>query len=62
MKVKAKSLGYYGNERRREGDVFVIKNEKAFSSKWMEVVPPEPKAEPKVAVPPKEEADDEVPV
>jgi len=36
MKVKAKELGYYGNQRRREGEVFEIKNEKAFSEKWME--------------------------
>ena len=36
IKVRAIADGYYGHIRRREGDVFVIENEQAFSSKWME--------------------------
>lgn len=35
MKVKAKKLGYYGNKRRREDQVFHIKSEKDFSEVWM---------------------------
>lgn len=35
MIVVATRLGYYGIKRYREGDVFKIKDEKAFSSKWM---------------------------
>jgi len=54
MKVRAKRLGFYGNERRREGSVFEISDAKtdksgkakpsvagmplAFSSRWMEQV------------------------
>lgn len=38
MKVRAKRKGYYGNQRRYEGDIFLIKDEKAFSDKWMEKV------------------------
>lgn len=30
--------GYYGDIRRREGDVFLIANEEAFSTRWMEYV------------------------
>lgn len=30
MKVRATQLGYYGNHRRREGDVFVIKPKKGW--------------------------------
>ena len=44
MKVKATKLGYYGDRRRREGDVFFIKSEEELSQKWMEVL--EEKAEP----------------
>lgn len=33
--VKANRLGYYKHKRRKEGDVFVIKNEKEFSKNWM---------------------------
>jgi hypothetical protein len=36
MKVRATQMGYYDLKRRREGDVFEIKTEKEFSSKWME--------------------------
>ena len=34
MKVKALILGYYGNKRRYEGDIFDI-DEKLFSKRWM---------------------------
>lgn len=37
MKVRAKKLGFYGNVRRREGDVFTIEP-KMFSERWMEHV------------------------
>lgn len=35
IKVKAIQLGYYGNQRRKPGDVFFIKNEQLFSKIWM---------------------------
>lgn len=38
MKVKAKGLVFYNNQRFREGDVFEISDEKHFSKKWMEKV------------------------
>lgn len=38
MKVRATKLGYYDHRRRREGDVFEIHSEKAFSKLWMEKV------------------------
>jgi hypothetical protein len=31
-------MGYYDHARRREGDVFLIADERAFSEKWMERV------------------------
>lgn len=34
MKVKATMLGYYGNKRRYEGDIFDI-DDKMFSKRWM---------------------------
>lgn len=40
IKVRATQLGYYGEMRRREGDVFVLHDEKLFSKKWMERVDP----------------------
>jgi len=40
IKVRAIRMGYYDHIRRREGDVFVIANEQAFSDKWMEKVDP----------------------
>lgn len=43
MKVKATQLGYYNHQRRREGDVFQLNDEKSFSSKWMEKVEAKPK-------------------
>lgn len=36
IRVRAKQLGFYGNVRRREGDVFDIAHEKHFSERWME--------------------------
>lgn len=40
IKVRALQLGFYGDVRRRVGDVFIIKNEQAFSSRWMQKVHP----------------------
>jgi len=39
VKVQATKLGYYGHQRRNPGEVFVIKDEKAFSKVWMRRVP-----------------------
>jgi len=39
IRVEATSLGTYASIRRREGNVFTIKNEKEFSHKWMKKVP-----------------------
>ncbi len=42
LKVQATEMGYYGDARRRPGDVFVLQNAKReFSEKWMRPVPPE---------------------
>ena len=54
MKVKAIRLGYYGDIRRREDDIFECK-EAHFSKKWMEKVeepdqPVEKKPEPSASV------------
>lgn len=38
IKVVATMTGYYDHVRRREGDVFIIANERAFSARWMEKV------------------------
>jgi hypothetical protein len=38
VRVKEKQIGFYDNSRRREGDVFLIKGEHEFSSRWMERV------------------------
>jgi hypothetical protein len=40
LKVRAIRVGYYDHVRRREGDVFVIKDPKEFSTIWMEPVKP----------------------
>ncbi len=54
MKVRVKSgrVGYYGLQRRREGDVFEIEKNEDFSEKWMEAVdgPAPVKAGEKVSV------------
>lgn len=39
IKVRATALGYYGEMRRRIGDVFLC-DAKAFSPEWMEEVDP----------------------
>lgn len=39
IKVRATALGYYGEMRRRVGDVFICSAE-AFSPEWMEEVDP----------------------
>jgi hypothetical protein len=36
IKVRATKLGYYDNQRRRIGDVFIIRTPKDFSKAWME--------------------------
>ena len=38
MLVKALRLGFYGVSRKREGDMFKLKDPKHFSSEWMEKV------------------------
>lgn len=38
FRVRATQLGYYGDKRRRVGDVFTISSEAVFSAKWMEWV------------------------
>lgn len=38
VRVLEGQLGYYGDVRRREGDVFVITDIKHFSKRWMEFV------------------------
>lgn len=35
IKVEAIKKGYYNHKRVKEGDVFFIKDEKAFSKNWM---------------------------
>jgi hypothetical protein len=40
LKVRAIRVGYYDHVRRREGDVFIIKDPKEFSKVWMEPVKP----------------------
>ena len=55
MKVRATMLGYYNHRRRREGEVFEVFDEKAFSTKWMEkldkpVEEPAPKKKPPVKI------------
>lgn len=54
MKVKATQLGYYGHQRRKEGDTFQITDEKAFSKVWMEKVEKMPEQKSKKAVSKKE--------
>lgn len=39
IKVRALKLGFYNNLRRREGDVFVLRDSNQFSQKWMVQVP-----------------------
>jgi hypothetical protein len=54
--VKATQLGYYGMQRRKEGERFEIE-EAAFSGKWMKKVKPalrdEDEDAPTVNVPPR---------
>ena len=38
IRVRATDLGYYDHTRRRVGDVFTIRNEQEFSTRWMERV------------------------
>jgi hypothetical protein len=39
MKVRALALGYYGEARRRPGDVFTLADPSHWSPIWMQVVP-----------------------
>jgi hypothetical protein len=38
LRVRATRMGYYGDVRRRTGDVFTISHSSLFSKKWMETV------------------------
>lgn len=40
VRVKEGETGYYDHVRRRAGDVFIIANRRAFSTRWMEEVNP----------------------
>ena len=35
IEVQATKVGYYGLKRKAEGEIFHIKSEKEFSSRWM---------------------------
>jgi len=37
-RVRVLEMGFYGNSRRREGDVFTLTHPSHFSSRWMERV------------------------
>ena len=39
IKVKALKMGFYDSVRKYEGDIFVLQDEKHFSSRWMEKLP-----------------------
>ena len=39
IRVRATQDGYYDHVLRRDGDVFTIKSETEFSTRWMERVP-----------------------
>lgn len=62
MRVKAKSMGFYGGNRIRPGKEFTLSDPKHFSEKWMDKVggdagKPAPKGgEPKPAAKPAGEA------
>jgi hypothetical protein len=43
MRVKAIRMGYYGLRRIRVDDIFTLKKDSDFSSKWMEVVEDSPR-------------------
>ncbi len=53
MKVRATQLGFAGDRRRREGDIFDIP-EHLFSSRWMEKVDEEEDVKPRRGRKPKE--------
>lgn len=40
LKVRATMLGYYGDVRRRVGDVFVLTDQAHYTTRWMEPVDP----------------------
>lgn len=46
IKVRAKEMVYYGHKRRKEGDVFVLKDEKHFSERSMQKLDKVKPAEP----------------
>ncbi len=52
MRVTAKKLGFYEHMRRYEGDVFNLKDEKDFSSRWMERVDGKTSSSASESVPP----------
>lgn len=49
MKVRAIRLGYYNHKRRREGEIFEVLDDKAFSKVWMEKIGEAPKPKPKAS-------------
>ncbi len=53
MKVQATQLGFYGDRRRKEGDVFDVPDH-LFSSKWMEKIDEEEEVKPRRGRKPKE--------
>ena len=55
MKVKATRIGYYNHKRRREDEIFMLKDESHFSERWME------KASTSAPVQIEEDYDDEMP-
>lgn len=55
MQVRALDTGYYEHKRRREGDLFDLRDEKDFSEKWMEAVDGAPVTKPVVKEEPTEE-------
>lgn len=56
IKVRAKRKGFFEKVRRREGEIFMVK-EHEFSKHWMEKVVPKKKGEPEPEVEPTPPAD-----
>lgn len=47
IRVKAKGVGFYGDRLVSVGDIFEIKDEQAFSTRWMERLGDEQEADAK---------------
>lgn len=54
MKVKATKMGQYDHRRIREGQMFILKDKKDFSHRWMESLEEE---KPKKSAPVKKEVE-----